>query len=89
MSTAVFRSGGARIGYTRITHISTVSQNLVQQYAAPETACVTRTFSDTMSGAGERTGFGWEVTNSSLALPAGQSPNRLNFTVLERPSIGS
>jgi DNA invertase Pin-like site-specific DNA recombinase len=38
----------ARIGYTRI---STVSQTLVQQNAALEAAGVTKTFSDTMSGA--------------------------------------
>jgi DNA invertase Pin-like site-specific DNA recombinase len=37
-----------RIGYTRV---STVSQTLDQQNAALETAGVTKTFSDTMSGA--------------------------------------
>jgi DNA invertase Pin-like site-specific DNA recombinase len=46
------RSGGtgpsARIGYTRV---STVSQTLDQQNAALEAAGVTKTFSDTMSGA--------------------------------------
>jgi DNA invertase Pin-like site-specific DNA recombinase len=40
--------GGARIGYTRI---STISQTLDQQNAALEAAGVTKTFSDTMSGA--------------------------------------
>jgi DNA invertase Pin-like site-specific DNA recombinase len=38
----------ARVGYTRV---STVSQTLVQQNAALEAAGVTKTFSDTMSGA--------------------------------------
>jgi Resolvase, N terminal domain len=40
--------GGARIGYTRI---STISQTLDQQNAALEAAGVTKTFSDTVSGA--------------------------------------
>jgi DNA invertase Pin-like site-specific DNA recombinase len=39
---------GQRIGYTRV---STVAQILDQQNAALETAGVTKTFSDTMSGA--------------------------------------
>ena len=39
---------GQRIGYTRV---STVSQTLDQQNAALEAAGVTKTFSDTMSGA--------------------------------------
>jgi DNA invertase Pin-like site-specific DNA recombinase len=39
---------GARIGYTRV---STVAQTLDQQNTALESAGVTRTFSDTMSGA--------------------------------------
>jgi DNA invertase Pin-like site-specific DNA recombinase len=39
---------GQRIGYTRV---STVSQTLDQQNTALESAGVTRTFSDTMSGA--------------------------------------
>jgi DNA invertase Pin-like site-specific DNA recombinase len=39
---------GVRIGYTRV---STVSQTLDQQEAALEAAGVTKTFSDTMSGA--------------------------------------
>jgi DNA invertase Pin-like site-specific DNA recombinase len=38
----------ARIGYTRV---STVSQTLDQQNAALEAVGVTKTFSDTMSGA--------------------------------------
>jgi DNA invertase Pin-like site-specific DNA recombinase len=38
----------ARIGYTRV---STVSQTLDQQNTALEAASVTKTFSDTMSGA--------------------------------------
>ena len=41
-------TGGARVGYTRV---STVAQTLEQQDAALETAGVTRTFSDIMSGA--------------------------------------
>jgi DNA invertase Pin-like site-specific DNA recombinase len=41
-------SASARIGYTRV---STVSQTLDQQNAALEAAGVTKTFSDTMSGA--------------------------------------
>jgi hypothetical protein len=39
---------GARVGYTRV---STVSQTLDQQNVALEAARVTKTFSDTMSGA--------------------------------------
>ena len=39
---------GARVGYTRV---STVAQTLDQQNAALEAAGVTKTFSDTMSGA--------------------------------------
>ena len=42
------RVGGARVGYTRV---STVAQTLDQQNAALESAGVTKTFSDTMSGA--------------------------------------
>ncbi|MGZ3382689.1 MAG: recombinase family protein [Isosphaeraceae bacterium] len=42
------RVGGARVGYTRV---STVAQTLDQQNAALEAAGVTKTFSDTMSGA--------------------------------------
>jgi DNA invertase Pin-like site-specific DNA recombinase len=41
-------SGGARIGYVRV---STVAQTLDQQNAALAAAGVTKTFSDTMSGA--------------------------------------
>jgi DNA invertase Pin-like site-specific DNA recombinase len=40
--------GGARVGYVRV---STVAQTLDQQNAALEAAGVTKTFSDTMSGA--------------------------------------
>lgn len=40
--------GGARIGYTRV---STIAQTLEQQAAALADAGVTKTFSDTMSGA--------------------------------------
>jgi DNA invertase Pin-like site-specific DNA recombinase len=42
------KSAGNRIGYTRV---STVAQTLDQQQAALEAAGVTKTFSDTMSGA--------------------------------------
>jgi len=42
------QGGGIRLGYTRV---STVSQTLEQQNAALESAGVTKTFSDTMSGA--------------------------------------
>jgi DNA invertase Pin-like site-specific DNA recombinase len=42
------RTSGTRIGYTRV---STVAQTLAQQNAALTAAGVTRTFSDTMSGA--------------------------------------
>src|SRR5882757_7438031 len=41
-------SGGARVGYTRV---STLAQTLDQQNAALAAAGVTKTFSDTMSGA--------------------------------------
>lgn len=41
-------SNGARVGYTRV---STVAQTLDQQNAALAAAAVTKTFSDTMSGA--------------------------------------
>lgn len=41
-------SGGVRVGYTRV---STVSQTLDQQNGALAAAGVTKTFSDTMSGA--------------------------------------
>jgi hypothetical protein len=41
----------ARVGYTRV---STVLQTLDQQNAALEAAGVTKTFSDTMSGARQR-----------------------------------
>jgi len=41
-------STGARVGYTRV---STVAQTLEQQDAALAAAGVTKTFSDTMSGA--------------------------------------
>lgn len=40
--------GGARVGYVRV---STIAQTLDQQTAALEAAGVTKTFSDTMSGA--------------------------------------
>jgi DNA invertase Pin-like site-specific DNA recombinase len=40
--------GGARVGYVRV---STIAQTLDQQNAALEAAGVTKTFSDTMSGA--------------------------------------
>ena len=40
--------GGARVGYLRV---STIAQTLDQQNAALEAAGVTKTFSDTMSGA--------------------------------------
>lgn len=40
--------GGARVGYVRV---STIAQTLDQQEAALEAAGVTKTFSDTMSGA--------------------------------------
>jgi DNA invertase Pin-like site-specific DNA recombinase len=40
--------GGARVGYLRV---STIAQTLDQQSAALEAAGVTKTFSDTMSGA--------------------------------------
>ena len=40
--------GGARVGYVRV---STVAQTLEQQNAALEAAGVTKTFSDTLSGA--------------------------------------
>jgi DNA invertase Pin-like site-specific DNA recombinase len=43
-------SGGARVGYVRV---STVAQTLDQQNAALEAAGVTKTFSDTMSGASD------------------------------------
>ena len=39
---------GIRVGYTRV---STIAQTLDQQNAALEAAGVTKTFSDTMSGA--------------------------------------
>jgi DNA invertase Pin-like site-specific DNA recombinase len=41
-------SGGVRVGYVRV---STITQTLDQQKAALEAAGVTKTFSDTMSGA--------------------------------------
>ena len=41
-------SGGLRVGYVRV---STIAQTLDQQNAALEAAGVTKTFSDTMSGA--------------------------------------
>jgi DNA invertase Pin-like site-specific DNA recombinase len=41
-------ASGQRIGYTRV---STVAQTLEQQQAALDAAGVTKTFSDTMSGA--------------------------------------
>ena len=41
-------SGGARVGYVRV---STIAQTLEQQNAALAAAGVTKTFSDTMSGA--------------------------------------
>ena len=41
-------NSGTRVGYTRV---STVAQTLDQQNAALATAGVTKTFSDTMSGA--------------------------------------
>jgi DNA invertase Pin-like site-specific DNA recombinase len=47
-SDLVMESTGTRIGYTRV---STVSQTLAQQNAALEAAGMTKTFSDTMSGA--------------------------------------
>jgi len=40
--------GGARVGYVRV---STIAQTLDQQNAALSTAGVTKSFSDTMSGA--------------------------------------
>jgi len=46
--TVTASSRGARLGYTRV---STVAQTLDQQNAALEAAGVTKTFSDTMSGA--------------------------------------
>ena len=45
---ATTHGGGARVGYVRV---STVAQTLDQQNAALEAAGVTKTFSDTMSGA--------------------------------------
>jgi hypothetical protein len=42
--------GGARVGYTRV---STVAQTLEQQNAALAAAGVTKTFSDTISGAAD------------------------------------
>ena len=45
---ATTHGGGARVGYVRV---STVAQTLEQQNAALEAAGVTKTFSDTMSGA--------------------------------------
>ena len=41
-------ANGARVGYTRV---STISQTLEQQNAALQAAGISRTFSDTMSGA--------------------------------------
>ena len=45
---ATTHGGGARVGYVRV---STVAQTLEQQNAALEAAGVTKTFSDTLSGA--------------------------------------
>lgn len=45
---ALATTGGARVGYVRV---STIAQTLDQQNAALATAGVTKTFSDTMSGA--------------------------------------